>query len=211
MWADALKSIADPKPFRMNGEVVQSSPNVKIGLRSNLKHERRSKHEMQIENAVRHLERLPKAGWSYHCLMRGDYNGWEIVPAVVRLAKPARIEELWVATLGFNERNSKELLELLDAGEVGKVSFICSHYFKATSADIFNPLEKALRSRGQRILAMRCHAKLLLFSLSDGRRLVVESSANLRSCHNIEQFSLTNDSGLYDFHAGWMNEMFNDK
>ena len=41
--------------------------------------------------------------------------------------------------------------------------------------------------------------------LSDGRRFVIESSSNLRSCHCAEQTTIIADPGLYDFHAGWMN------
>jgi len=44
-------------------------------------------------------------------------------------------------------------------------------------------------------------------ALSDGRRFAVESSANLRSCRNIEQITLTQAADLHDFHAGWISHV----
>jgi len=70
---------------------------------------------------------------------------------------------------------------------------------------VFEFLAVELQSRGQTLLAMRNHAKLLLMALDDGRRIVVESSANLRSCRNVEQFVISHDTGLYDFHAAWID------
>ena len=41
----------------------------------------------------------------------------------------------------------------------------------------------------------------------DGRCIVNESSANLRSCRNIEQFTMTHDRDLLEFHRQWMAEV----
>jgi hypothetical protein len=77
-------------------------------------------------------------------------------------------------------------------------------------ADIATPLAEALHRRGHSIAAIRCHAKILLMELTDGRHIVVESSANLRSCRNIEQFTMTDDHDLLLFHRGWMLELLKD-
>ena len=47
-----------------------------------------------------------------------------------------------------------------------------------------------------------------MLTLADGRRLTFESSANLRSCMNIEQVSAFGDPGLHDFHRTWIDELF---
>jgi hypothetical protein len=44
--------------------------------------------------------------------------------------------------------------------------------------------------------------------LSDGQQLSVESSANLRSCRNIEQMTLINSPSLHKFHARWIDQLF---
>lgn len=164
-------------------------------------------HKLHVANAATHLDTLPAEGESLHCVMRGNYHAWDLVPAVLRLASPATIDYLGVATLGFNRSNAAELLELFDAGQVRRVDFICSCYFRSTSADEFGFLASGLIARRQRIAALRSHAKILLFAMSDGSHYAVESSANLRSCRNVEQFSLTRDRALFDFHREWMGSL----
>lgn len=43
-----------------------------------------------------------------------------------------------------------------------------------------------------------------MMRLTDGRTITIESSANLRSCKNMEQMTLYGDPGLYSFHTGWI-------
>ena len=119
------------------------------------------------------------------------------------------MRELYIATLGFNRDNAAELLRLIDAGQVGQVRFLCSTYYANTDGEVVTWLQGELRARkAGRLLAIRNHAKILLMGLSDGTYLVNESSANLRSCRNIEQFSLSNDADLYAFHKRWMDHVF---
>jgi hypothetical protein len=44
----------------------------------------------------------------------------------------------------------------------------------------------------------------------DASHYVIESSANLRSCRNIEQFTMTNDRELLTFHRSWMETVIDD-
>lgn len=55
---------------------------------------------------------------------------------------------------------------------------------------------------------MRTHTKLLLIETTAGDCYTIESSANLRSCKNVEQSTFTNDRPLFDFHRQWLNELF---
>lgn len=183
--------------------------NAGVELPANLKHPRQSLkremlHLLNVANAAKYIERLPEPSETIHAIMRGNYHAWDLVPAVLKLAAPATIEYLGVATLGFNRSNAQELVELLDAGKVRRVDFICSCYFRSTSGDEFAFLHHQLAARRQRVVAIRSHAKVVLFELSDGRRLVIESSANLRSCSNLEQFALTHDAELLAFHKSWI-------
>lgn len=165
-------------------------------------------HLMHVANAAKELQRLPDEEESIHVIMRGNFNGWDLVPAVLRLAAPATIDSLYVATLGFNGANASELLELLDAGTIGSVTFLCSCYFQGSNTQEFERLSVELAKRGHWIKAARSHAKLLVIRLTDGRCIVVESSANLRSCRNIEQFAMTQSPALYEFHRQWMEDVF---
>ncbi len=160
---------------------------------------------LRVANVVKQLTRLPEPGESIHGIARGNFDMFDLIPAVAELG--GTIARLDVATLGFNQANAERLIAMLDAGNVGAVTFICSHYYRSIEADVFGFLHGELKARGHRCVAIRCHAKLLLFELADGRCLVNESSANLRSCRNLEQFTLTHDRPLLEFHRGWMAEV----
>ncbi len=162
---------------------------------------------LAVANASKCLVSLPADGEALHVVMKGNFAAWDLIPAVLQLAAPAKCSRLYIATLGFNERVTHELLELLDTGAVGEVAFVASCYFRSTSGELYGPLHRGLTERGQKCLAVRNHAKIVLFELSDGRRFVIESSANLRSCRNVEAFCLTHAVDLHEFHKAWLDDV----
>jgi len=164
----------------------------------------------RVPNAVALLGDLPRPGETVHAIMGGDFHAWDLVPAVQgMLGEPV---DLTVATLGFNLSNNGNLCDMIDAGKIRKATIVCSDFFAKASADTFTVAEEKLQARGQRIIATRNHAKILLFATTGKartrRHFVIEGSANLRSCNNLEQIALTNDRGLYRFHAQWLEKLF---
>jgi len=164
---------------------------------------------LKVEKAAAAIERLPEAGESVHMVVRGDFALADVVSAVVKLIEPATIKQLDVATLGFNKRNAADLLKMIDDGKIGRVVFLASAYFRAMDdqADLYELLVRELKKRkAHRIAAVRTHAKILGFETTDGRFYCVESSANYRSCNNIEQIAIHADRALVAFHREWMND-----
>jgi hypothetical protein len=49
--------------------------------------------------------------------------------------------------------------------------------------------------------------KLIAARLTDGRTVTIESSANLRSCKNIEFMTVYGHPDVYAFHTGWMDTL----
>jgi hypothetical protein len=162
---------------------------------------------LMLGNAIKHIERLPEPGEYLHCVINGSYDPWFVVPAVLRLAAPATIAHLWVATLGYNRTNILNMVQLLDAKAIARVSLICSLYFRSVERDIWDELYNGLTSRGQRVVSVRSHCKILGFEMSDGRRFLSQGSANLRSSSNLEQFVMTQDGELLAFHTAWMDDV----
>jgi hypothetical protein len=158
-------------------------------------------------DAFRHLDPLPAAGESLHGVISGKYALFDLVAAIIERTGQ-NLSHLYLCTLGFSKQNGADLCGFLDAGQVGRVTLVCSHYFEKTSANIYDVVVPELVKRGQRVLAMRSHTKMLLARTADGTCYVCESSANLRSCVNIEQFVLTNCPDLYAFHQTWIEELF---
>jgi hypothetical protein len=158
----------------------------------------------KINHAAAQIRSLPRNDETLHCVMGGDFNGWDLVPAIHKLARRS-IEELYVTTLGFNQNNNSQLCSLIDDGTISRVTVICSDYFRDSSRDLFLSSRHELERRGQRLISSRNHSKILL--LLAGAHYVVESSANLRSCNNLEQFCLTNSRPLYEFHRTWIEHV----
>lgn len=161
---------------------------------------------LRARNAAEALAGLPADGETWHYLMTGDYDSFDLVPAMLDHARPALIEDLHLATLGFNHVNARRLLELMDAGAVRRCTMIVSLFYEADpkEADTCYTLARELPARGGWYCATRSHAKIIAARFTDGRCFVIESSANLRTCRNLEQFAITQDRGLFDFHRQWM-------
>lgn len=90
-----------------------------------------------------------------------------------------------------------------------RTRFSRPYYFKGTSPDIYRFAAEVLGKRKDRVefLSVRTHAKLLLLQLP-GRVLALESSANLRSCKNLEQVTVFGSPAVHEFHRGWIDELF---
>jgi hypothetical protein len=161
----------------------------------------------RAQDCLEDLVELPRPDQQIHLVSSGNYNGWDIVRAVVALAKrPAK--QTTIATLGFNIKNAEDLVRMIDAGQLREVLFIYSTFHKAHERGGSDWLAEQLRDRGQRIVCCRSHAKILCLEFSRRMSIVVESSANLQSCHNAEQSTISNSWELARFHRGWMDDLY---
>jgi hypothetical protein len=205
-WRNILRP---PPPEAVKAvEAAEPSRPLPDTLRLKRQHKHLLRDNRQVQLAAAQLQELPREGESLHCVMSGAYHGWSLIPAFLDLVQPATVARLTMTTLGFSARNGEHLLRLLDAGRIGTATLLCSCYFRDSSPEIFGPLQSALAARqGCQLAAARCHAKIVLLATSDNRKFVIESSANLRSCQSIEQFSLIQDGTLYDFHAAWIADV----
>lgn len=159
----------------------------------------------EVENAVQRIQSLPKREETIHAVMDSHFKGVDLVPAVLRLAKrPAR--ELIITTLGFNQRDAACLCELAERGEIERLGLVCSNFFAEKDKGAYNYAVARFAKVNARITTHRNHSKLLLFDMRPDY-YVVESSANLRSCVNFEQFALTNSKPLFEFHRSWVSKM----
>ena len=210
-----VEALHELEGFEVHSPEASATFNNTLTLSDDRRHDRRPVNRrlldaQQIQTMTKTISPLPADGETCHIIIAGKASLWDVVPATLALITPATIATLWTATLGFSTRNNNELCELLDTGDIGRVHFMCSHYFRRTSEYLYTPMEQNLTARGQRFLATNNHAKLLLIATTDGRHFVAESSANLRSCRNTEILILTHDLALFNFHTQWMNELFEE-
>lgn len=192
-------------------KVKATAPTIETGLdTAKLAHRRQSQHytlnAAGIEAATKQIRELPAPGWSVHCIMGGLYHGFDIIPTIYRLAGEP-IKRLTIATLSFSKRNLANLAYMLDEKMVAEVELLTSDYFAKADADIYTAARAELEQRGQRIGFTRNHAKVICLDFPTAGAFTVETSANLRSCVNFEQFALHNDAGLMEYHRGWITQL----
>jgi hypothetical protein len=152
------------------------------------------------------VDALPAEGETLHAVMSGYYDLMHLLIVLLdRFGSPA--EQMRVATLSLSRRNVQEMVALYDADRVRRLDLLTSDFFRKHDDDIFAELVNEFHARGQRVGAARSHAKVVTLALEDGRRYVLEGSANLRTNHNLEQFALTRDPALHGFYDGWLRSM----
>ncbi len=186
--------------------IQQTQPPIDIVLRSNPT-KRTFLNAISIKAITEHITRLPSPGETIHGVVSGRYPLWAFIPAILSITGDT-IADLQLATLSFSTDNGAELIDLLDANKIKAVTLACSHYFRYTNKHIYDPIAAALKQRGQRIRGLRTHAKIINAKMQNGTCYTVESSANLKSSHNQEQFTLSSDAALFDFHKQWIEKMY---
>jgi len=160
-----------------------------------------------IANLAASLESLPEPGESWHIICKGNWSAWQLIPRIIELDPSRKLRYLGIATLGYSRPNIDELLGLLDAGTVERCSLLYSAYFKAHEVSLTTYAGAALNLRGHQCKSIRTHAKIILAETGSRQFIVSESSANLRSCRNVEQFTITNDVELLGFHRQWIDQL----
>ena len=118
------------------------------------------------------------------------------------------VAEFYGSTWTLNRANARELLELMDAGTLGKVAVVTGVYFKRREAAVYTTLVEGLATRGGRYMALENHAKVALLGNPDTDTwIVVEGSANWTANPRIEQNVVSNDRDLFEFHRAWMESV----
>jgi hypothetical protein len=163
----------------------------------------------RLERAVEAMDRLPDAGEYVHIVTGAEFRGFDLLPAMLKLAKSERFDALTLTTLGFSRDNLGELCAMVEAGRIPpeRLRVLCSDFFRRADRGIWQHGAEQARRLGYGFKSCRNHTKIILASIA-GNAYVTESSANLRSCANLEQFCITQSKALFDFHTGWIEQVW---
>ena len=149
----------------------------------------------------------PSPGETIHVIGTGLYDFWTFVPQFIDWI--GRAARLTCSTWTLSRPNAVELFEIWDAGRIGTADFLTGLYFKRRETAVYTMLLEGIRARGGRYRAFRNHAKVLLLENPERDAwITVEGSANLTGNPRLEQYTITNDRALYDFHRTWTEEAF---
>ncbi len=159
-----------------------------------------------LQAASEAVDLLPDEGESLHGLMTGFFDLMHLLIVLLdRLGSPCTT--MRIATLSLSARNVQEMVALFDMAKVKQIDLLTSDFFRKHDDDIFDELVTEFHARGQRVGAARSHAKIVTMLLEDGRRYLLEGSANLRTNRNLEQFCLARDPELHAWYDTWLAGM----
>lgn len=161
----------------------------------------------QRTEAAKFLTTLPALGTTRHILSNAKYDFWTWVAVVCDLMG-GRIAELYGSTWTMSRINVEDMFSQYDQGRIGKISILTGVYFKRRESSVYATLLAGLASREGRFVCFENHTKVLLLG-TDPNYITIEGSANFTSNPRLEQYTMTNDKGLYVFHRTWMEEMLN--
>lgn len=168
----------------------------------------RARKLIKPENARAAVDLFNPGMEAMHCITCGDFVMCDLL--VELISKFGRPEELIFSTLSMSEKNAASLAKILKTHQV-PFTLLLSHYFKNSNGKIFTAIENLLINQFPELMTVkiyRSHAKVFLLDYGD-LKISIESSANLRSSNNIEQFTIYTDPDLFHFHKGWITQVMN--
>lgn len=119
-----------------------------------------------------------------------------------------KAERIDISTLSLNMHNIVGIETFMKKGYIQNINLLLGYYFFAHERQkLVKEIYKSFDFENRFQLAVcRNHMKSVTILTDKGNKIVMHGSANLRSSDNLEQFSLSFDSGTYDFITD-----FNDK
>jgi len=165
--------------------------------------------KLKYSNALKLAEQLKiTPGMRYDCIVAGNFIFGDFIEAFIT-SNNAKCLRLTISTLSLDQNNVDSLVNLIEGEYVDELNLILSDYFyaherRALIPYIYNKLD--IDNKFQ-LASTGCHTKIAMFETLGGKKIVIHGSANLRSSSNIEQFTIEENPGLYDFHFDYHMKM----
>jgi hypothetical protein len=139
-------------------------------------------------------------GMSYFGIIDGSFIFGDLIEALL-VGKRIRARRLDIQTLSLSQENVDSLATLLIKGYVKELNLIISDYFFAHERKVLIPYIYEHLDIADRFQLAVCglHTKIITMELTEGIKLVIHGSANLRSSGNIEQIAIQDSAEIYDF------------
>lgn len=154
------------------------------------------------EYAEEFAERFDFApGYRELCFVSGNFILGDVIEALVSLDK-VDIKRLTIQTLTFSQENVDSLWNVCDMSpNLEALRIIAGGYFWAHEHKPGGVIPYLLQELDQHdvldIAFAAIHTKMISFETTDGLKVVMHGSANLRSSRSIEQMMVECDDALY--------------
>lgn len=166
-------------------------------------------HKLKYSNALKLAKKIKiDKGIRYDVIVSGNFIFGDFIEAFIT-TNNAKCLQLTISTLSLDQNNVDSLVNLMKGNYVDQLNLIISDYFYAHERGslipyIYDNLDKEGRFQ---LASASSHTKITMFETLGGKKIVMHGSANLRSSSNIEQFTIEENPGLYDFHFEYHNRI----
>lgn len=165
------------------------------------------KRGLKRETLAELITEPPPPGTALHIVSNGRWDYFCFIPLILGWIGTA--DELTGSTWTMSRANALDLLKFYDEGKVKKLTVVTGNYFLRRESAVAATLIEGLKARGQRFKSWENHTKVILLSnAAQGAFWVVEGSANWTANPRTEQNIIVNSRELFEFHKGWIEEMF---
>lgn len=190
------------------GFCLESTGNIhsseKIGNPSLVRKNKRKMMSVQREECLSELLPEINKGESLHILSNENFGSIEMLSV---LLSRYDVKDIKITTWSFNEEFVELITKALQKGV--SIQFCCDKSIKGRKAHLYAQVARLRiehRNLFNLILHDGVHAKVTILDSGEDK-LVVECSANYSKNVKIEQFCITNDVELYNFHNEWQKKI----
>lgn len=166
-------------------------------------------HRLKYKNAIELANNIKiEEGIRYDCIVAGNFIFGDFIEAFIT-HNNAKCLQLTISTLSLDQNNVDSLVNLMTGNYVDNLNLIISDYFYAHERGSLIPYiyDKLDIDNRFQLASASSHTKITMFETLGGKKIVIHGSANLRSSSNIEQFTIEENPGLYDFHFEYHNRI----
>ena len=149
-----------------------------------------------------------KPGSRTYAWIDGSFIFGDIIEAFAAegILHPKRV---FFSTLSMNQENIDSLKNCFDFFDMERLDIVLSDYFYSHEKNNLVPYLYETLDRGNRTQVAFCHVhtKIIGIETTNGNKILIHGSANMRTCGAIEQICLECDPDLFDFNAAIVDEM----
>lgn len=127
---------------------------------------------------------------------------------IEKILNSTKIEESYFVIFSISKKTGRILNNLISENELGKCKVLMSNFMTRNKEAKKMIIELFSLNKNLDLKMASSHAKVILLN-GGGNYYIIEGSMNLSANSRIEQMTFENSKEVYDFHKGWIEEIFN--
>lgn len=197
-----MNTLFDFDQFELKATEKNSVTNGMTSRSQKVKLKVRFENRLKTNQVAKVIYELPLTDESIHIVSNGNFDYFTIIPRIIELAEN-NCDLFYFSTWTMSHENVMQILDMFDSGVFKNINALTGEYFRSRETAVYSILEQGIEKRGQKLFSNKNHTKVTLLKIGTDH-YVIEGSANFTANPRIENFVLTNNEDLFNFHKEWM-------